>query len=266
MLSTEHNMNNNSIQIIKWYLEKLWLQDKQSEIFLMVYQYWPKPASTIANLAKTERSYCYKVLEDMVREWYIDQIISLWIKQYYINSIDSLQKTIEKKEQEVKNLKEEFILIQWEFKELDKQKSPYIPKIQQFQDREGIKKRYEDIERSIVEQWVIIINACFTSNFHSHVDKFQELQWYYDTLIQFIEKNKIQLSGSLWLGTLITEKMHIIRSTEDLTDHSIGNQSVQLWIIWEYVYLGMFRELPIGLKIKSPDMSDLLQTLLSFIH
>ena len=131
----EHNMSHDPTQIIKLYLEKLWLQDKQAEIFLMVYQYWPKPASTIANLAKTERSYCYKVLEDMVREWYVDQIISLWIKQYYINSIYSLQKTIEKKEQEVRNLKEEFTQIQWEFKELDKQKSPYIPKIQQYQDR-----------------------------------------------------------------------------------------------------------------------------------
>ncbi|MBP7007714.1 hypothetical protein KBB05_03165 [Patescibacteria group bacterium] len=53
---------------MKSYLQELGFEPRQSDIFIVTYQYGPKPASTIASLCQTERSYCYKILEEFVSQ------------------------------------------------------------------------------------------------------------------------------------------------------------------------------------------------------
>lgn len=115
------------------YLQKLGFEPRQSDIFLTTYQYGPKPASTIASLCHTERSYCYKVLEEFVSQGLVEQTMIKGVKQYHISSSDVLLQRLHTEQEKISVLKSEYQQAQQQFELLIKKQSHYIPKIQQFE-------------------------------------------------------------------------------------------------------------------------------------
>jgi len=49
-------------------LTELGFSDKHTEIFLLLYQYGSKPASTIAKMIDIERTNTYKMLQSLLRK------------------------------------------------------------------------------------------------------------------------------------------------------------------------------------------------------
>jgi sugar-specific transcriptional regulator TrmB len=91
---------------LKNYLQELGLESRQSDIFLTTYQYGPKPASTIASLCHTERSYCYKVLEEFVAQGLVEQTMIRNTKHYYIVSSDVILQKLQQEQDKVTTLRE----------------------------------------------------------------------------------------------------------------------------------------------------------------
>lgn len=250
---------------LKTYLQQLGFEPRQSDIFLTTYQYGPKPASTIASLCETERSYCYKVLEEMVRQWLVEQTMIRGVKQYHIPSSDVLLQKIHTEQEKLMTLKSDYQQAQQEFALLTKKQSHYIPKIQQFEGVEGIRQRYQDMIHSIVAQGVLVIKCTVTTIFASQVTKFEDLQMMYDGFIDHLVSNHISLQWHIGSGSLIVESMNPVITLDQMKTIAVGNQSIQLRVIGEITYIWLFRQYPVGIKLRSPDMSDLLQTMMEFL-
>ncbi len=251
---------------LKSYLQELGFEPRQSDIFIVTYQYGPKPASTIASLCQTERSYCYKILEEFVSQWLVEQILIKGVRHYHISSTDVLLGKIEQQQDKINTLKDQYMQAQQQFNLLVRQQSRYIPKIQQFEGVEWIKQWYQDMIQSIETQWVLIIKCTITTIFDSQVTRFNDLQSMFDHFITTIDSKRINIVGYIGSGSLIVESMNPIQNTNHIKTISVWNQSIQLWVIGEITYIGLFRQLPIGIKLRSPDMSDLLQTMMEFMR
>lgn len=219
------------------YLQKLGLEPRQSDIFLTTYQYGPKPASTIASLCHTERSYCYKVLEEFVSQGLVEQTMIKGIKHYHIPSPDVLLQKLQLEQERITALKTEYQQAQQQFELLTKKQSHYIPKIQQFEGIEGIRQRYQDMMQSMLSQHVLVIKCTITTIFASQVTKFEDLQMMYDDFIDYLEDNHISLQGHIGSGSLIVESMNPVMTLDQMKTIAVGNQSIQLWVIGEITYI-----------------------------
>lgn len=251
---------------LKNYLQELGLESRQSDIFLTTYQYGPKPASTIASLCHTERSYCYKVLEEFVAQGLVEQTMIRNTKHYYIVSSDVILQKLQQEQDKVTTLREWYHQAKSSFDLLKKQQSHYIPKIQQFEWVEGIRQRYDDMMQSIQSQDILVVKSTITTIFASQVTKFADLQVMYDEFIHYLEDRHIALQGHIGSWSLIVESMNPLQSLAQMKTIAVGNQSIQLWVIGEITYIWLFRQFPIGIKLRSPDMSDLLQTMMEFMR
>ena len=248
------------------YLKQLGREEKQCQIFLHTYQYGPKPASTIASLCKCERSYAYKVLQHFVRLWVIASTNQAWATHFFVPNVEVLQSLLDSKEKELDNLKNKLPSIQKSLSLLDNQKIPYIPKSTTFEWVDGIKQRAMHMQKDIQKQGVLQISCIVTSTFESQVNKILELQSLIDKFIDYLEENKISLTIKLGSGQLVVEQFFTQSLEEAKRVLQVGNQAVQLWIIWEVCYLGLFREFPVGMRISSPDFSDLMHVIVEHLR
>ena len=219
------------------YLQRLGFELRQSDIFLMTYQYGPKPASTIASLCHTERSYCYKVLEEFVSQGLVEQTMIKGIKHYHIPSSDVLLQKLQTEQEKLTILKSDYQQAQQQFELLSKKQLHYIPKIQQFEGVEGIRQRYHDMMQSIASQQILVIKCTITTIFASQVTKFEDLQTMYDQFVEYLEDNHIALHGHIGSGSLIVESMNELHGLEQMRTIAVGNQSIQLWVIGEITYI-----------------------------
>jgi hypothetical protein len=122
------------------------------------------------------------------------------------------------------------------------------------------------MEQSIQSQQVLVIKCTITTIFASQVTRFADLQVMYDDFIGYLRNSKISVAGHIGSGSLIVESMNHITNIDQIESIAVGNQSVQLRVIGEYLYIGLFRQIPVGIKLRSPDMSDLIQTMMGFMR
>ena len=241
-------------------LEQIGLQKKQAAIFLATLEYGPKPASTIAQLCSTERSYTYKTLEKMLDMQLVQQIQSQWVKHYYIENIDVIDRYITRQEQQFGGLHDLYEESKQDLHELTQRTSPYIPKISQFSWVDGISNRYTDMINEIAEQNVLMITSMITHLFDSHVTQFRTLHDRYQEFLEQLTNVWVHKQTIVGNGSLVIESFAKMTSRQAWV--VVWNQSIQLWIVGDCLYIGLFREIPYGLKMKSLDMVNLLQSMI----
>lgn len=121
------------------------------------------------------------------------------------------------------------------------------------------------MQKDIINEWVLQISCIVTNTFESQVSKFSQLQVLVDQYLDFLYENKVWLTIKQGSWQLVVEKFSTQNSMDAKHILQVGNQAVQLWIIWEVCYLGLFREFPVGMRIVSPDLSDLMQVIVGHL-
>jgi sugar-specific transcriptional regulator TrmB len=94
-------MSDNIIKI----LEDFWLTKKESKIFIFLYQYGKKPASTIARSIWDERTNTYKSLQRLVRNWFISEITKDSTKLFFISNKKVFQHKLNAEIEEIESKK-----------------------------------------------------------------------------------------------------------------------------------------------------------------
>lgn len=80
-------------------LTQLGFTSTQSEIFLYLYQYGPKPASSVAKKIGSERTNTYKIIETMMRHGLVAETNIQNTKQFYIPDKQVLRHQLEHQKQ-----------------------------------------------------------------------------------------------------------------------------------------------------------------------
>jgi len=253
-------MNNNITNI----LESFWLTTKESKIFIFLYQYGKKPASTIARSIGDERTNTYKSLQKMVRNGFISEITKDSTKLFFIADKKILEHKLNSEIEEVENKKNNLAILEKEFEEIEKQSFSGKPSVVFFEWVDWIKTFYEDIITQSSEKWYKIIKF-FASN--TLENKWANKFWEYSpNFIEKLEKKDISLDIFLWNWISVLEE--IVKSNDMwwLSDLPAQNSSIQMFIFWDFVYTVIFKEIPYWIKMESEEYANIMHFLFKKIE
>ena len=248
-------MNNNINKI----LEDFWLTKKESKIFIFLYQYGKKPASTIARSIWDERTNTYKSLQKLVRNGFISEIVKDSTKLFFIADKQIFKHKLQSEIEEIEKKKNNLNILEKEFEDLEKQSFSGKPNIVFFEWVDWIKTFYDDIIISATEKWYKIIKF-FASNTleNKGANKFWE---YSPNFIEKLKKKNILLDIFLWNGISVLEE--IVKS-QDMwwpSDLPAQNSSIQMFIFWDFVYIVIFKDIPYWIKIESEEYANIMHFL-----
>ena len=255
MYSQLYIMNNNMLKI----LESFWLTKKESNIFIFLYQYWKKPASTIARSIWDERTNTYKSLQGLVKKWFISEITKDGTKLFFVADKNIFKHKLNAEIEEIEEKKNNLVALEKEFEDLEKQSFSGKPNIIFFEWVDWRKTFYDDIIVSATEKWYKIIKF-FASNTleNKGANKFWE---YSPEFIEKLKKKNILLDIFLWNGISVLEE--IVKSNDmwNLSELPAQNSSIQTFIFWDFVYIVIFKDIPYWIKIESEEYANIMHFL-----
>ena len=252
----------NNFMEIKKLLKEIWLAEKHAEVFILLYKYWAKPASTIAQMLWNERTNIYKTLQVLVKRWLIAENIKWWVKHFFIANKSVLRNKIEQEKENI--LRQEKLLpeIEKELSYLDETRVSAIPKMRFFEANDWITSLFKDIILITKEKKYKTIKYISANTFESLSINNKNLDEFAWSFFEDIKKQDIKIESYLWSGMLLLEQMIKSYNDEDIKNLSVGNNSLSLFIVWEIVYLIIFKQVPFWIKIESSEFADLLHFML----
>ncbi len=245
-------------------LEQFWLTKKESKIFVFLYQYGKKPASTIARAIWDERTNTYKSLQKMLKKWFVSEIVKDGIKLFFVADKKIFEHKLVAEIEEIENKKNNLSVLQKELDELEKESFAKKPGIVFFEWVDWIKNFYDDIITNASEKWYKIIKF-FASNTleSSWANKFET---FYPNFDEKLKKKNILLD--IFLGNWVSILEEIVKGNDIWTLWSLpaANSSIQLFIFWDFVYIVIFKEIPYWIKIESEEYANIMHFLMKKIE
>ncbi|MDD3302354.1 MAG: helix-turn-helix domain-containing protein [Candidatus Gracilibacteria bacterium] len=248
-------MRENLIDILK----SFGLTQKESQIFIFLYQYGKKPASTIAKHIGDERTNTYKSLLQLVKKGFISEITKDGTKLFFVANKNIFEYKLNAEVDELEKKKDNMHLLKKEFDELEKQSFSGKPNIIFYEGIDGIKNIYDDIVNSAGEKGYKLIKF-FASNTFENKSSNNFLQ-YSPNFLEKLKNKKIHLDVFLGNGISILEEIVKGSDMENVSKLPASNSSIQTFIFGDNVYIIIFKEIPYGIKIESEEYASIMHFL-----
>lgn len=248
---------------ISSYLTSLWISKKESDVYVILYKLWLHPASTIASVAGYERVWTYKTLQKFVEMGIIAESISKGVKHFRIPSIDLLHAYIQRKQKTRDHLDNQFDYIKTALLSLWAQQTG-TPKIQLYEKAEGLQHLFQDILNTIQSKQLIQIKLFATNTFETQLLSSNTIQSYSQTFFQQLKTEHVTLTSYIADGSLIMEQLRIIENKDTLEQLPAGNNAINLFLVGQTVYIIIYKNPPIGIKLESPELAWALHFLLEY--
>ena len=248
-------MNENILNILKTF----WLTKKESLIFIFLYQFGKKPASTIAKHIWDERTNTYKSLQQLVKKWFLSEITKDGTKLFFVSDKNIFEHKLNVEIEDIETKKNNLSLLEKELENLEASSYSWKPNIIFFEWIDWIKNIYDDIITQILERWYKSIKF-FASNTLENKSSNNFLQ-YSPAFLEKLKKKNIILDIFFWNGISILEEIVKWKDLESISSLPASNSSIQTFIFWDFVYIIIFKEIPYGIKIESEEYASIMHFL-----
>lgn len=245
-------------------LEKLWLTQKEAKIFIFLYKYGKKPASTIAKSIWDERTNTYKSLQRLVKNWFISEIMKDWTKLFFIADKEIFKHKLNSEIEEIENKKNNLKLLETEFKNLEKESFSNKPNIIFFEGADWIDTFYNDIIINVYEKWYRQIKF-FASNTLENRNSTHFLE-YSPNFLEKLKKKNILLDIFLGNWISIFEEIVKAQNIDEIIDLPAWDSSIQIFIFWSFVYIVIFKDIPYWIKFESEEFANIMHFLLKKVE
>ena len=246
-------------------LGKIGFSEKQSQVFLVLYQYGPKPASSVAKMIGWERTNIYKLIQVLVRQGLIAETTKQWVKHFYVPNKNVLRDRIAQHKKEIEQQEEILPLIENELHKLDEQRISPIPKMRFFEGKSGMENLFDDMRGLIQENHYVMIKCIASNTLESQSTSLHQLSDYAGDFFTKLQKNNIHVESYLGNGILTLEQIMKTHDINILPQLPAGNATVNIFIVWDTLYLIIFKQIPFWLKIQSEAFADMMHFLLKQI-
>ncbi len=242
-------------------LTNLWLTPTQSEIFLYLYQYGPKPASSVAKKIGSERTNTYKIIETMMRHGLVVETSINNTKQFYIPDKQVLRHQLEYQKQLIQTQETVLLDIEQWLAQLDQERLSPLPAMRFFQGSNDMSNLVDDMIHTIQSHDYKMIR-CFATNTLESQTGSHSFDHYASSFLEYLQDHHISVELYLGNGILLLE--HMVKSYDKnlLSDLPAGQASLMVYIIGEVVYIILFKSQPAGIKIESQELADVVGFLL----
>lgn len=125
------------------FLEKLDLSKKEASVYLALFEMGPSSVSKIAHKAKTNRTTCYDIIENLIRLGLVSKVEEASKKTYFAEHPDSLVAYLEKKSRDFKDKARQVKQVLPQLKAIYSEKGKN-PIVRFYEGKKGIEAVYED--------------------------------------------------------------------------------------------------------------------------
>lgn len=237
------------------YFINLWFTKKEAEIFKALFTLGTKPASTIANYLWMERTSVYKILQRLTKENLVYETYKWWIKHFFIPNIEILKTYSENKISKYNKLKNDYENVKAELLEFESKKDKSIPKIVLFDTNTWIVNMHNDILETTLKNKYISIRLFASNTVDSQVSLAQNLKTSTIDLFKKLKDNKINIETFLWNWIMLMENISKTYDIEIIEKLPASNSAINIFLVWNIIYIIIFKDSPFWIKIESEDLA-----------
>lgn len=248
------------------YFKELWFSELETNVFKSLYILWTKPASTISSYCWIERTTVYNTLLRLEKEWIVYETTKKGIKHFFIPDSKVIKNYIQQKINKYKSLEENYENIEVELKKFEKQKDSSVPKISLFDWQTGIKNIYDDIVSTTLKNKYISIRLFASNTVDNQVIIDNETKSFSNKLFKELNKNKINIETFLWNWISLMENITKTFDFDKIYSLPASNSAVNIYLVWDNIYIIIFKESPFWIKIQSEDLWSTMHFLFDNIN
>lgn len=241
-------------------LKEFGLTKTQADVFLFLYKYWAKTASTVAQAVWWERTNIYKILKRMLSKWIISEITKDWVKHFFIADKKVLWNKIEEEYEIAKKKKKKVDNLERELKKLEKDSYWDRPKITFFEWIDWLNQIYKNMYNEIEDLDYMQIKM-FASNTLDNKSNFK-FSNYGEKFLNKLDKKKVSIEAYLWNGVILLENIIKTYNTDIIKNIPAQNSTINTFIFWDFVYIIIFKHTPFWIKIENPEFASMMNFLL----
>ncbi len=243
-------------------LEQFGFTKIQSEIFLFIYKYGAKPASTVARAIWIERTNTYKSLQVLVKRWFIAETNKNGIKQFFVANKNVFSSKLEEQKRELDEQCKKLPQLEAALSVLDEKRVSPLPQMRFFEWKSGIHNLFDDLYNTVNEKELLVIKMFWSNTFESQSNSMNTLSDYATNFFDKLQKRWTHIDAYLGNGILILESIFKTNNFDNIKNLPADNASINLFIVGDTIYLIIFKQVPFWLKIKSGEFANILHFLL----
>ncbi len=245
-------------------LEEFGLTKIQADIFVFLYKYWAKTASTVAQAVWWERTNIYKTLKRLLAKWIISEITKSWVKYFFIADKHVIWNKIKEEYRELKRKREKIDILESHLQELEDESYWDRPKITFFEWTDWLGQLYKNMYREIKDNKYIQIKMFASNTLENKSNlKFTD-NW--ESFINKLKKENISIEAYLGNGMMLLENITKTYNIDIIKDLPAQNSAINTFIFWDFVYIIIFKQTSFGIKIENEEFAWMLHFLLEKIE
>lgn len=222
-----------------------------------------QPASTVARRVNTERTKVYRHLKKMSKLGIIQSSQSRGITTFYIDSTSGLEQLIQSHINKASHLDEKKTDIVEHLQKISRSDIK-TPKVRLYDQHDEINLAFADMIEEIRLQKLLHIRMFASNTFDEQVTS----STVSDTIADFfdhLKQTKVDIETFLGNGGLVMERIEKTTHLKELLRLPTTPSSIHIFIIGYIVYIVIYRDDPIAIKIENELLSDVFQLLLDQI-
>ncbi len=265
LLDEQHHLFYFPTVMLQQYLSRLGLPEKEQNIYLCLAELGVQPASVIAKQLKFDRVTTYKHLKKLTQMGLVKVYYTHAIQHFGVDDLESIEKLLNERQEEIKDMLQEFPLIAKQIKALESEER-VMPRVQVFEGSSGIQSCFRDVLHELATQGVRQVRMLSTNTFTEKLSSVP-LSKFISEFLGEIKKKAIEMDILEATGTLIPERVEH-RNAKDLNPDklSAAGGATHIFLAGTAVYLLIFRETQIGLKIKQQEMAEVFHFLFDMMQ
>lgn len=248
--------------MIEQFLASCGYSPLEIKCYIVIASYGPKPVSTIASLAQVDRTYAYRVIDRLSKDGLIEETLIKGIKQYVANQTEAFEYLVERQKHIVQNLESWLEQAKQQFVQLQSDNKVSAPELMLYQWVEGIKRIYDDMQKTINKHKLLSIGYLATWTFGSNAMALHEFESIHKGFRDMLIQQKVLVQARIWSGILVVDQVQTSDQKTELRELVPGLGSMHIYVIGSYVYMIQYKQIPVGIKIENGDMADMLSVML----
>ncbi len=242
--------------MIKEYLAKLGLNDKEQSIYLTLAGLGVQPASIIAARLKQDRVVTYKHLKKLESMGLVKVFLRDGIQCFGITGTDGIKSHLEDRSQVVQEMTNLVPSIETELKQLMRGEG-FVPTVQVFQGTSGIKSLFRDILFEAKNEGILRIRMITSNTFDQQMGSIA-LSKFMGDFFRDAQVSKLGIEIIEASGTLLPEYIRRIDPRHfDPDEFPAARGATTVFLVGTALYLACYGDSQVGLKIKQEQMSQI---------
>lgn len=240
------------------HLTHRWLSPKQIDLFIAVYKYGPKPASSLASMINQERTNTYKMLGVLEAKWLITQSVKKHVKHYFVASRDIFKHLTHQEKQHVQQSERLLGLVEHELGLLDEKRHTDTPKIQVYEWNAWLKQFFSTLQHHLSEKWYRQIRCIASNTLEEQSTSPTDFQSYATDFLTYLEKNNIHCDLTTGTWIMILEQLIKSQTTKELKKLPAWQGSSSVFLMGDLIGIIIFKSIPTAVTIQSNELAALL--------